>query len=436
MQERLPFCAILPRKGSGGLMSANQPARCTMLMLLSLLLISRGVGKIHCSPVPDNTTDRLWLLDFKAVIKDPGQNLKSWNNRTPHCQWKGVHCRLHRKHIGRVTALNLARQNLHGQIAPSLGNLTFLRELDLYSNNFFGQLPTFNRLRRLQTLDLGNNKLQRFNPDALKNCSNLQYLHLSANSMAGPLPPDIGSLSSLLYLYLDTNNFTGIIPPSLHNITNLIEISISSNQLQGSIPEELGQLPNMTWLNLGRNRLSGRIPATILNHSVLELLDLNSNFLQMKLPSNIGDTLPNLGWLYLDDNMFHGPIPASLGNSSYLQIMSFVSNSFTGQVPSSLGKLSYLYYLNLETNKLEANDSESWEFLDALSNCSGLQTLSLSDNQLQGTIPNSVGKLSPGLQYLLLDTNNLYGTVPESIGNLTGLLKLSLAQNNLVGPIP
>jgi hypothetical protein len=63
------------------------------------------------------------------------------------------------------------------------------------------------------------------------------------------------------------------------------------------------------------------------------------------------------------------------------------ANSFTGHVPSSLGNLTYLYFLQLEQNNLEANDNEGWEFIDALGKCMYLQHLLLSSNQLQGAIP-------------------------------------------------
>jgi len=188
-------------------------------------------------------------------------------------------------------------------------------------------------------------------------------------------------------------------------------------------------------LSLGKNKLSGIIPTTILNHSSLSILDVNTNSLRMALPSTIGDTLPNLQALGLNNNKFHGQIPASLGNPPYLSIIQLNSNYFTGPIPSSLGNLSYLRKLILDQNKLQANDTKSWEFLDALSNCSDLQVLSLYDNQLQGAIPNWIRKLPPGLHYLALDKNTLTGMVPKSIGNLTSLNGLLLGQNYLGGPI-
>ncbi|CAL4886700.1 unnamed protein product [Urochloa decumbens] len=412
-------------------MCAKQLLKPAMIVVLALLLFT-GCGYVHCAMVPqNNSTDMLALIDFRQAITS---DLNSWNNSVDYCRWNGVTCS--RTHPGRVTELNLTGQSLEGQISPSLGNLTLLKIVDLSSNSLSGQLPNINRLRKLRRLDLKNNKLQGLEPDALKNCSSLLYLDLSENKLAGSIPPEISFLYNLKYLSLQSNNFSGVIPSSLGNITQLIYLFLSNNQIKGNIPTELGLLSNMFELTLGENMLTGSIPATILNNSFLTVLDVNTNFLHMALPSTIGNTLPNIYALGLHNNMFYGQIPASLGNAPTLSMIQLQSNNFTGQIPSSLGNLSScLTTLLLNQNKLEAKDSKSWEFLDALGNCSSLQTLSLNDNQLQGVIPNSIGKLSPNLQYLALETNNLSGTVPESIGNLGGLTNLLLAENNLAGPI-
>lgn len=439
------------------LMCSSQPLKLSMFIVLSLMLLY-GASNIQCSTVLQNSTDMLSLLEFRQAISDPRGVLKSWNSSIDYCKWNGVTCGS-RKHPRRVTRLKLAGQSFEGQIPPNLGNLTFLLYLNLSSNGFFGQLPILNNLKRLLVLDLSKNKLQG-SLVALSNTSNLKYLELSTNLLTGPISPDvvflsnlnylnlannrftgsipstIGFLSNLYALNLNENNFTGIIPSSLQNITQLLILELSGNQLEGTIPGELGKLPNMVQLVLGGNRLSGAVPTAIfLNSSFLRTLDLHSNFLYMDLPSNIGNNLPAFLDLHLYDNMFQGPIPASLGNASLLQIIDLSSNDFIGQVPSSLGNLSSLQFLKLEKNKLEANNSQSWKFLDALSNCRSLQSLSLSDNQLQGPLPDSIGKLSTGLQHLGLSKNNLSGTVPESLGNLFNLALLLLDQNNLSGPI-
>jgi Leucine-rich repeat (LRR) protein len=450
-------------------------------VVLALLLF-------HADSLPQNSTDdMLSLLDFrKEISSDPRGFLTSWNTNSSaadYCSWNGVTCS--RTHPGRVIELKLSSQSLQGRISPSLGNLTFLRTLDLSYNSFFGQLPLLSRLVRLQDLVLDNNQLQGLAPDALINCSSLYSVTLSSNMLAGPIiPASIGSLSNLMYLYLDSNNFTGAFPSSLLNMSKLEELDLSSNMLAGpihpnigslfnltllyldsnnftgaipsslgniskleqlvlqdnqlmdTIPQVLGNLSNVNRLLLAQNMLSGSIPTTILNLRNLTYLDLGENYLRMMLPSDIGNTLPQLGALSLYSNMFHGPIPASLGNASILVVLDFTSNSFTGNVPSSLGNLTYLNFLELEQNNLEAKDNEGWEFIDALAKCTYLQYLLLSDNQLQGSIPNSVGKLSNRtLQYLRFGNNNLSGAVPESIGSLIGLNQLVLEQNNLTGPI-
>lgn len=133
--------------------------------------------------------------------------------------------------------------------------------------------------------------------------------------------------------------------------------------------------------------------------------------------------------------MFKGNIPASIGNATGLQQIGPSNNSFTDQVPSSFGRISGMVLLNLERNELEATDSEGWEFLNALANCSRLEVFSLTQNQLQGAIPNFFGNLSTSLGYLLMGGNKLSGNVPPSIGIYHDLAQLSLDGNNLTGKI-
>ncbi|CAD6243522.1 unnamed protein product [Miscanthus lutarioriparius] len=407
-----------------------------MLMLLAILLVtSHGVGNISCSTVPENSTDSLALLDFKAAItNDPsGSLMSSWNTSIHCCKWRGVTC--NSKNHGRVTALNLTGQGLSGSISPSVGNLTFLHTLDLSTNHFSGQIPHLNNLQKMQILNLSYNSLDGVIPNTLTNCSNLKQLHLNHNLLNGAIPREIGLLEKLVFFALNNNNLTGTIPPTLGNITHIEEFFLQENQLEGTIPGELGQFSNISMLDLGGNNLSGTIPASLFNLSLLQGLDLHANQLSGSLPSNMGDRLFNLQRLYLGENWLEGRIPDSLCNASMLQQLVLQSNNFTGQIPGSFGKLSSLSTLDLGLNMLEAKDSESWEFLHALENCSALKVLALSNNQLQGVIPNSVGNLSSSLQYLILGGNKLSGTIPPNIGKLSGLVQLSLDESSLTGSI-
>jgi len=104
-------------------------------------------------------------------------------------------------------------------------------------------------------------------------------------------------------------------------------------------------------------------------------------------------------------------------------------NQLNGSIPESLGNLSRLQNLNLKTNQLSGSIPES------LSNLNNLQKLILLDNQLSGSIPESLGNLS-NLQHLFLNGNQLSGFIPESLGNLKNLQRLSLGSNQLSGSIP
>ncbi|XP_066354394.1 LRR receptor-like serine/threonine-protein kinase EFR [Miscanthus floridulus] len=228
-----------------------------------------GLRNTHCSAsVPENSKDMASLVDFKqAITKDPSGVLNSWNTSMPFCQWMGVACS--RRHPGRVAALQLGGQSLTGILTPSLGNLTFLRALNLSSNYFSGHLPHLQHLYRLEVLDPSSNLLQGVIPDTLTNCSNLRSIYLAYNFLEGEIPLNVGLLPELSTLYLSENNLTGTIPPTLNNT---------------------------------RLRVDSHSP--LFNLSYLGGLDLGMNMLGGELPSYIGDVLPNLQVLVLGGNMF------------------------------------------------------------------------------------------------------------------------------------
>jgi len=104
-------------------------------------------------------------------------------------------------------------------------------------------------------------------------------------------------------------------------------------------------------------------------------------------------------------------------------------NQLNGSIPASLGNLDNLQTLQLNINKLSGSIPES------LGNLSNLEILNLANNQLSGSIPASLGNLD-NLQDLFLQQNPLSGQIPKSLGNLSNLLWLHLGSNQLSGSIP
>ncbi|KAJ8486601.1 hypothetical protein OPV22_019086 [Ensete ventricosum] len=104
--------------------------------------------------------------------------LSSWGGVDDYCRWRGG--------------------GLSGSISPDIGNLTYLRFLDLSRNHLQGQVQP----------ELGN-------------LLHLESLRLGSNSLTGEIPAETGALRKLVILSLHDNNLTGRIPPSLGNLSSL-----------------------------------------------------------------------------------------------------------------------------------------------------------------------------------------------------------------------
>ncbi|WP_051476114.1 immunoglobulin domain-containing protein, partial [Aquimarina megaterium] len=72
---------------------------------------------------------------------------------------------------------------------------------------------------------------------------------------------------------------------------------------------------------------------------------------------------------------------------------------------------------------------------NSISDLSNLKSLSLNKNTISGSIPNTIGGLV-NLTNLSIDNNKLTGTIPVSISGLSKLTNLSLYLNRLSGAIP
>jgi len=104
-------------------------------------------------------------------------------------------------------------------------------------------------------------------------------------------------------------------------------------------------------------------------------------------------------------------------------------NQLTGEIPESVGDLTSLTTLNLLDNQLTGEIPES------VGDLTSLTKLYLSGNQLTGEIPSEIGNLTSLTTLNLLD-NQLTGEIPSEIWEMTNLTKLYLWGNQLTGEIP
>ncbi|KAJ4725608.1 putative Receptor-kinase [Melia azedarach] len=398
-----------------------------------LVLLSNNFC-IPAAAINTNETDRLALLALKSQLHDPLGVTTSWNTSVKLCQWTGVTCS--RRHQ-RVIRLDLKNQNLRGRVSPHIGNLSFLRYLNLQGNGFYGQIPQeVGRLFRLENLILANNSFSGTIPANLSHCSNLVIFDADDNDIEGEIPPGIGYLLKLEKLSIARNSLIGQLPASIGNLSVLQVISLQMNKLGGRIPDTLGQLRSLYYFSITENEFSGMVPPSIYNVSSLEIINLGKNRLNGSLPLYMGSNFPKLRTFAIHGNHFTGSLPDSIINASNLAKLDLADNQLSGKVSVDFSDLKNLTHLNLGQNNLGTGKANDLEFITSLINCSKLERLGLYMNQFGGILPSSLANLSTTITGLALGGNEISGIIPPGIGNFVNLNVLSMEFNQLTGNIP
>jgi len=309
-----------------------------------------GIG--GTSGVADCAED---LPDWEALVtfynETNGSNWEdntNWLSTEPLDEWFGVSTDA----SGRVTALELAWNNLLGPLPAALGRLDKLERLNLLGNELSGPIPPeLGKLENLRILNLYYCWISGTIPPELGRLTNLEILDLSANgaTLTGTLPVELGKLAKLKILDLGGNGLYGPIPEELSHLTELEALDLRWNGFSGSIPRVFGKLANLTVLRLYGNKVSGGIPRELGLLSELEILDMGRNDLTGPVPGEF-ENLTNLSGLNLSRNNLSGSIPAELSQMNALETLDLSYNKLTASVPGGLGRLVNLRELVLAGN--------------------------------------------------------------------------------------
>ncbi|KAG8480044.1 hypothetical protein CXB51_025162 [Gossypium anomalum] len=393
------------------------------------------LGLAHAATVVGGNESNLQaLLQFKAmIIGDQLKVMNSWNSSIHFWQWHGVTCGRNNR---RVIKLELQFLKLSGSLSPFIGNLSYLKKLNLSSNNFYNQIPQeIGRLRRLETLQLTNNSITGEIPSNLSGCSKLTFVSMRGNQLTGEIPASLGLLSNMKTLGFAINRLRGSIPPSFGNLSSLETLILRTNALSGVIPDGIGRLTNLSIFWVEENAISGSIPLTIFNLSNIRSFDIGGNNIQGTLPSNLAITMPYIDFFSVWRNQLSGKIPISISNASNLNMLQLDWNRLSGNVPS-FQKLDELSYLLLGTNHLGNGREGDLNFLCSLVNNTKLESLDIRTNNFGGVLPKCISNFSSSLQFLEIENNKILGRIPDGIGNLINMGWLQVSQNQLSGPIP
>ncbi|CAJ2655892.1 unnamed protein product [Trifolium pratense] len=310
----------------------------------------------------------------------------------------------------------------------------YLIEEELISGGFNNSSSLFS-LQHLQELYLSYNNFNSSFPSGFSKLEKLTVLDLSNCHFYGTLSNSMSNLTHLTYLDLSHNDLSGAIPSSLFTLPSLDTIYFSHNDLSGAIPSFLFTIPSIiTHLDLSSNRLNGTLQLD-------EFLKLR-NFVELNLSynnisvnvndSNVDQTSStNIQILHLASCNLKS-FPGFLINQSILSILDLSDNQIQGKIPNWSSKPQYLKVLNISHNFL--SDFEG--IMQNLVISSNLEVLDLHNNQLLGSIPQDIGNYLSSTYFLSLSNNNLHGSIPDSLCKASQLQVFDFSVNNISGTIP
>ena len=445
-------------------------------------------GGSAATPGPASTeTDREALIAlYNATDGANWHFTKKWLSDAPIDEWGGVTT----YGTGRVIELRLFARNLAGHIPPELGNLEYLRVLDLSQNVLSGPIPP--ELGNLANLD----RLFVASPlsELPTGCIPAKLLRVPENDLSRLFAPICGAAGgsaasdrdALTALYratdganwTDNDNWLSDAPigewrgVETDASGRVIRLRLGNRQLSGEIPPEMGNLTNLGFLALSNNQLTGPIPPELGNLTSLTGLWLQDNQLSGPVPPQLG-SLTGLQWLDLSNNQLSGPIPSELGKLVYLRFLIVNGNQLSDNVPEELGNMVYLSWVFIQDNRLGGCLPAQWQSVQGPNNDLGPLGLPFCETQRStagsnlsgdGAVLASLYNATGGENWLFkygwlsdapigewhgvttdengrviglnLNRNGLSGEIPPGLGQLSSLTWLDLSGNDLGGEIP
>ncbi|KAK8308118.1 hypothetical protein V6Z12_D02G034900 [Gossypium hirsutum] len=330
--------------------------------------------------------ERIALLRLKHFFNYHNR-LQSWVEvkGSDCCKWKRVECN--------TTTRRLIQLSLNSsKWEDSMGYNTDNWNLNAWYLNTSMFLP-FEELKSLYLSGnaiSGNLENEGFGKLS-STLSNLEIIDLSENYLNDSILLSLSELSSLRYLDPSSNKIEGSGHQRgfqlLSRLNNLETLDLSWNSLKNSILFHMRNLSSLKTLRLSGNQLKGRLVHIqgLNNLTNLKYLDLSWNYIESI--SNKDGTqlrLTNLEELYLSGNLFRNNAISFLQGLSSLKSLTLSDNDLQGSLDTKDGgrklELTHLEELNLDYNHFNTSVFAS---LNKLSN---LKSLSIRDNGLKGSI--------------------------------------------------
>eukprot|EP00981_Chlorochromonas_danica_P013638 scaffold6591_cov328-Ochromonas_danica.AAC.12 len=382
-----------------------------------------------------------------------------------------------------LQALLLSYCSFTGLIPAGLGVLCYLVQLDVSFNYLTGTLPVdIYNASVLSYLSLPSNFLSGTISPACHQLRDLSYLALDFNLFHGSFPSGFGNANTFR-LSMASNMFSGAFQVDLTNLITLAMLRLQYNHFTGDL-DFMSPSPNlMTYFNISNNYFHGNL-SRVVNMGLLVVLDVSNNLISGSVPSitqliqneyffaqsnllegsvsnilNATNDMISLRFVDLSNNRLSGPLPDPINGELIPNLLSFaaIQNCFTGTIPESfchLGRLQVLALDGLSTDKscrssifgsISSKQTDSYVLSQktihgtipkCLFSMPQLQTLHLSGNSLEGSIPlDEDGDLGPYLSDLSLSHNRLMGSLPRLLKGGNRWKMLDVSYNKLKGEL-
>ena len=160
----------------------------------------------------------------------------------------------------------------------------------------------------------------------------------------------------------------------------------------------------------------------------LEGLHIDNCSIESQFPVNLWKNAPLEEITITGCKLPKYDIIQDISESKMLRYLDLSNNNIDGELPQCISKLTQLESLELSENKMQGNP---FHIIETFTN---LKKLALDHNRFSGTIPEYVCKLTC-LTHLCLGNNRFEGEIPNNIYCMTNLTLLDLSNNWFEGEI-
>ena len=179
-------------------------------------------------------------------------------------------------------------------------------------------------------------------------------------------------------------------------------------------------------LLLGVTGFAGDLPTL---PSGITDVDLSFGLWDGRFEDEIFDNADTLEFAVFGGSAFNTTVPTALGTLPNLEFL-YISDCFLS------GDLSYMEPMpKIREHWIDVNPGFGGPIFEFIGNISTLQSFSVTQSSLTGTVPAVLADLVQ-MQQMWFTNNLLTGTIPSELGLLQAMSRLQLEGNSFVGSMP